>query len=105
MEINNKKHLYKRPMTHPDYLGNSDVIRNSKGPDLLQHHITENKIKFKQEVLNRKDVFKFLNDKYIEQETASYVLPQMLGGISLLLFSVSFYFLEIKKVQPKKTNS
>jgi len=76
--------------TQKYYLGNSDNIRNSGGSGLLSHHITENKIKFGQDVLNQKDVFKFLNEKYIEQETASYVVPQMLGGICFLIFLAFF---------------
>ena len=92
MEVNKKEQLYKRSITHQDYLGNSDVLRNSGGPDLLQHHITEKKVKFDQNELDRKDIFEKLTDNYIIDHVASYVLPQMLGGTCLVFF-LGFFFI------------
>ena len=89
------EHSYKRDITHNDYLGNSDIVRNSGGSGLLNHHITENKVKFDQHELNRKDIFEELTDNYIIEHVPAYVLPQILGGsclVIIIIFYLSFFY-------------
>lgn len=93
MAIKNK-HPYKRAITHNDYLGNSDNIRNSGGIGLLDFRITENHVNCKQESLEKKTLYTSLSDNFLEQETAEYVVPQMWGGIFYFVFCfLLLYFL------------
>ena len=91
----NNKHPYKRKVTHTEYKHGDKETKKGGWSRMLQHHITDNKHKLSVNAIAPKAAIQKADDRFMQINADTDVLPIWVGGTFLFLF-LSFLFIELK---------